>query len=350
MAPPRVSWHAFSHVNTQALAEIMPELSCSVGLEDARTQALAFKADVRHSNDPLQRLQDKRKAQREAAAAETVASAVARYFDAEPKREERYWKELRQRFDKLVIPKLDKPVVSVTRDDIKSILLGHKPGARRTLLVGLSSFFTWCASDAEIISESPVINLKRKVAAERDRILTDAEIVAFWKASEQDELFGPFYRLLLLTAQRREEVGGMRWPEIDGDVWKIPGARTKNDEAHIVHLSPMAVAQLPKQGKSEFVFTTTGETSISGYGRPKARLDELMQVDPWRVHDLRRTAASKMAEKLKIPPHVIDRVLNHASGTPKLRKIYQRYEYLEERKTALNAWGDYLHRLLSTTK
>jgi integrase len=209
-------------------------------LEDARTQALGFKRDVKHLIDPLGRLEAERKAQREAAAAETVAHAVARYFDAEPKNQERYWRDLRRRFDKLVIPALDKPVIKVTRDDIKSILLGHKPGAKRTLFVGLSSFFKWCIRE-DIITENPMATLGRPKGAKiRKRALSDSEIKAFWLATQSDKVFGPFHRLLLITAQRRDEVAAMGWSEIKDNTWMIPAERTKSPSEHFT-LRPRAL-------------------------------------------------------------------------------------------------------------
>jgi integrase len=141
----------------------------------------------------------------------------------------------------------------------------------------------------------------------------------------------------------------MRWSELDipGGTWSIPSARTKNGKEHIVHLSPQATAELSALEKqnSEFVFTGTGKTPISGFSKAKRELDNALPIEAWRVHDLRRTAASGMA-RLGSEPHVIERVLNHVSGaTGGLVGVYQRYEYLEERKAALEKWGEYIAQL-----
>src|SRR5262245_9405764 len=118
--------------------------------------------------------------------------------------------------------------------------------------------------------KSPIAELDPpKPLKSRDRVLTDAEIKAFWPATHHDAIFGPFHRLLLLTAQRREEVAGMQWPELDLEkaTWTIPRERTKNGSEHLVHLSPQAIAQLPNRGDSQFVLTTTGVGPINGYGK-----------------------------------------------------------------------------------
>jgi integrase len=185
----------------------------------------------------------------------------------------------------------------------------------------------------------------------RDRVLTPEEIKSFWSATAFDPFYGPFHRVLLLTAQRREEVAGMRWSELDVEkaTWTIPKERTKNGKEHLVHLSPQALACLPVRGDSAFVFASAkGKGSISGYSDAKERLDAIMQPqNPWRVHDLRRTAASGMAA-LGFQPHIIERVLNHISGAQGgLVGVYQRYEYLEDRKRTLLAWGNHVEALVA---
>lgn len=183
--------------------------------------------------------------------------------------------------------------------------------------------------------------------------------------------FGPFYQLLLLTAQRREEVAAMSWPEMklgktEGE-WIIPKERTKNGKEHLVHLSPSVVSILYGLPTiSKFVFTTNGTTPISGYSKAKAKLDKLIATEcasldagqsanfcqqifqsEWRVHDLRCTAASGMAE-LGFQPHIVERVLNHISGAQGgLVGVYQRFEYADERKRALEAWGNRVTEIAS---
>jgi integrase len=184
---------------------------------------------------------------------------------------------------------------------------------------------------------------------------------------------------LLLTAQRRDEVARMEWPEIDlaKRTWNIPRHKVKNDRAHEVHLSAAAIEileSLPRLGDG-LVFTVTGTTAVSGFSRAKRRLDAAMvkarrraldlpendaelrkrlgmpagkplpvEIPDWILHDLRRTAATGMA-RLNIPPHVVDKILNHVSGTIRgVAAVYNRFEYLDERRRALDAWGGYVEQ------
>jgi integrase len=178
-------------------------------------------------------------------------------------------------------------------------------------------------------------------------------------AGALDHPFGPLVRLMILTGQRRQEVAGMRRSELDGDVWVIPGARTKNGLEHGVPLSPAAAAiigSLPEIGRGGFVLTTTGATPVSGFSRAKRRLDALMLADlrkgdpearlmPWTFHDLRRTMASGMA-RLNVPLPVIEKALNHASGSfAGIVGVYQRHDYLAEKRRAFETWANHVETL-----
>jgi integrase len=188
---------------------------------------------------------------------------------------------------------------------------------------------------------------------------------AFWQAaSELNWPFSSVFKVLLLTGQRREEVAGMRWREVDLDAgqWTIAKERCKNGKAHTVDLHSEAVSLLDplgdaaaarRAGDEEFVYSTTGTTPVSGFSKVKGRIDARMQeilgakFQPWRIHDLRRTAASGMAA-LGFQPHVIERVLNHVSGAQGgLVSVYQRHEYRDDRKRAIMAWGAHVTGLVS---
>jgi integrase len=135
----------------------------------------------------------------------------------------------------------------------------------------------------------------------------------------------------------------MRWSELDLDraTWTIPAHRAKNGNAHIVPLSPIALGilrALPRFAGSDFVFTTTGNTAVSGFGRLKERLAPAATSD-WRFHDIRRTVATNLAA-LRVPPHVIEAVLNHQSGIVSgVAAVYNRHAYLEEKSEALGLWA-----------
>jgi integrase len=262
----------------------------------------------------------------------------------------------------------NRPIASITRRDVIELIdgiitRGAEIQANRTL-ARLRALFNW-AIEKDRLSVSPVARMKPPTKERpRDRVLSDDELRWFWSAAEEiDWPFGPLAKLLLLTAQRRDEVAGMEWPELDlaKPAWIIPRHKAKNNRAHEVALSDAAVAALqsvPRIGNG-LVFTTTGGTAVSGFSRAKSRLDAGMQnakraefgktdqIPEWTLHDLRRTAATGMA-RLNVAPHVVDKVLNHVSGTIRgVAAVYNRFEYLEERRAALEAWARYVENLVA---
>jgi integrase len=189
----------------------------------------------------------------------------------------------------------------------------------------------------------------------RDRVLTDDEVVCFWAATET--LSKPFcqtLRVLLLTGARLNEVASMKRDELstDGLTWHLPAERSKNGLAHTVPLAPMVREILSKVDKiagSDFVFTSTGKVPVAGFGKIKPQLDAAMKGVPhWRLHDLRRTCVTGMAE-LGIRPDVIELAVNHRSGSSRrgVAGIYNRSELLPERKVALERWAAHVERLVS---
>ncbi len=184
----------------------------------------------------------------------------------------------------------------------------------------------------------------------RDRVLTSAEIGAVWRAAGQLEPNqGAFVRVLMLTLQRLEEVAGMTWGELSDDraIWTIPGERAKNGKAHTVHLAPQVreiLAGLPVMVGNPFVFASRRKGHIGGFSAIKRKLVGLMgpigETD-WRFHDFRRTGVTTLAN-MGIPPHIADKLLNHVTGTIRgVAAVYQRAEFLAERKAALEAWADW---------
>ena len=223
------------------------------------------------------------------------------------------------------------------------------------VLAAVRALCNWAVSE-DFLASSPCDKL-RPPAAERsrERVLGEAEIVAFWRACEASSWpFGPLGQLLLLTGARRDEIGAMTWSEIDLEraEWRLSGNRVKNSREFTLPLTPMAVdilRSLPRiTGLGDFVFTTNGRTPVSGFSRAKERFDEEMAKslheppDPWVLHDLRRTCASGLAA-LGVQPHVIEAVLNHASGQIKgVAKVYNRHQYAEEKREALTKWASYV--------
>lgn len=234
--------------------------------------------------------------------------------------------------------------------------------ANRTL-AAIRRLCNW-AVERDIISASPCAGIKPQVEElKRDRLLSEDEIRWLWGACDSvGQPFGDAIKLLLLTGQRRSEVGKMTDREIDrhNHLWTIPRHRAKNNEAHEVPLCDAAITLIDgvKRIKSDpaYIFTTNGDSPISGWSKVKRRLDALMsesagkrgkKLQPWCIHDLRRTAASGMA-RLGVQLPVIEKVLNHTSGSfGGIVGIYQRYDFANEKRAALDIWAHEVKRILS---
>jgi integrase len=217
----------------------------------------------------------------------------------------------------------------------------------------LSRFFNWCISK-RLIRENPtqgVVASSTPSDFARDRALPLHELRAVLEAA--DNLGEPgrsFIRMLILTGQRRGETAKMKWSDLtlDGDapVWKLPKENTKNGKAHEVPLSTEAVAvitSMPRLG--EYIFTTNGKTPTGSFDRIKTALDKIItdagvKLAPWRIHDLRRSVATGMADELGIAPHVIEAALNHVSGSKAgIAGIYNKSRYDAGTRRALAAWA-----------
>lgn len=252
----------------------------------------------------------------------------------------------------------ERPVTAIRRRDIIALLDQSKArGATTTAnreLSALSRFFSWCC-ERDILDASPVFGI-RKPAPEnrRERVLSDDELALVWKAAVVEAFpFGDLVRLLILTAQRRIEVAGMSRSEFNGTVrsWNLPGERTKNKRPHVVPLGDAAIEIIdgvPKFAGGDHLFGMSGRGPFSGFSRAKAALDAQMakiaqaEIKPWTLHDLRRTAATRMGD-LGVLPHVVEAVLNHVSGSKAgVAGIYNLALYEPEKRAALELWGDHV--------
>ncbi|MGD0420665.1 MAG: tyrosine-type recombinase/integrase [Xanthobacteraceae bacterium] len=225
------------------------------------------------------------------------------------------------------------------------------PAAANKALKSIKTFLRWCVGRA-VLEQSPAegVPLPTKEIA-RDRVLEDKELGRIILAARQiGESFGGIVELLALTGQRREEVAQMRWEELDlaQRIWTIPKSRTKNAKTHVVHLSNQSVAVLKcVNNRGPYVFSLFGLKPFQEFSKAKRELDRPSGVTGWRLHDLRRTCVSGMA-RLGIAPHVADKILNHQSGTISgVAAVYQRHEFLSERKDALDRWGAHVASILA---
>jgi integrase len=244
----------------------------------------------------------------------------------------------------------DRQISEITRADIKELLrvkARTAPIMANRLLALISRIFSWALKE-EIIEASPAMRIDRPGReVERERSLSVDEIRAAWAAFDKlGYPYGPLFKLLLVTGQRRGEVTGMKWSEITADGWKLPSERAKRGRGHLVPLSSLAREILDGVPEiSEFVFRGPKDAPTQSWGKADNRLHKLCgPMEPWRVHDLRRTFATHL-RSIGIERLVVSKLLNHAEGG--VTKIYDRYTADPEKAAAMERWANRLREIIS---
>lgn len=345
----------------------------ALSLTEARERSGEALRAVAQGRDPAT---EKRSARQQAkdgpSHSDTIPAIVEMYLSRHVRPNLRSAADIERMFKKeIATPWAKRTIHEITRRDVVELLdrivdRGSPYTANRAFGL-IRKLMSW-AVERGIIQSSPCVGLRLpSVEISRDRILTDDELRLFWRATESTPYpFGPFLQLLLLTGQRRDEVAGMRRSELnlDSATWMLPKERTKNNRAHEIPLPASAVQILRSipiiAGSGDLIFSTTGETHISGYSKAKERLDAAMvalakengwsEIPDWRLHDLRRTVASGMA-RLGINLPVIEKVLNHVSGSFRgIVGVYQRHSFADEKRTALGAWARFVEATVAGEK
>ena len=328
----------------------------ATSLQEARRKAETARAELSEGKDP----RDRRTSSRPAPKADGFGATVEAFITGYVKRHNRAStaEETERLLRSVFVPVWDRyALTDIRKPDvlavIDSIMERGKPSSARHAFAAIRKFFNWC-TERGLLDDSPCRTIKPPVKANsRERVLTDPELSIIWQAAEgQGYPFGRIVQLLMLTAQRRGEVVGMRWEELDldGGLWTIPSSRTKNHKSHMVPLTAGAVAvlrQVPRSDTSPLVFPARGmpEQAYSGYSKGKRTLDASAKLHDWTLHDLRRTAATGMA-RAGVPPHVVERILNHVTGTfGGVAGVYNRFQYLDEMRGALEPWARHIGRL-----
>ena len=237
-------------------------------------------------------------------------------------------------------------ITDIQRRDVLDLIdsiadRGHLTMARR-MHSRLHRLFRWAVGRG-ILHISPMQDLPKPGSdTKRDRVLTDDELVKVWQASDQLGDYGTAVKLLVLTGARRTEISKLRWNEIVGTDIVLEGSRTKTKAARTVPLSTAALAVLGDAQQEPLVFAS----GLPDWSRAKARLDELVNIPAWVVHDIRRTTATGL-QKLGVPLQVTEAILGHESGSKAgVVGIYQRHNYSTEKTSALEAWGAHVMALL----
>jgi integrase len=334
-------------------------------LDGAPTLAAARKAatdalhDLAQGRDPATLKFEARAAAERANAArtaDTVDQLASLFIERHAKKKTRQnsWRQTEHVFENIVLPAWRGRVVhDIKRRDIRELVEAvaeDRPIMANRALAHLSKFFNWLC-EQDIIAASPCAGVKPPAKeSARDRILSDDEIKRLWLACEAvGAPAGPAVKLLLLTGQRCGEVVGMKRSEISGDVWTLPSARTKNKQRHEVPLSAQSLAVIDEVPiiDDDFVFTSSKTQRLGNMSRAKAALDAQMKPKiPWVLHDLRRTAASGMA-RLGVRLPVIEKCLNHSSGTFRgIIAVYQRHDFAAEKRDALQRWADHVEGIV----
>jgi integrase len=251
-------------------------------------------------------------------------------------------------------------VTAITRADVAArvgaITRASGSVTAKQARAALSTLFKWAMGEG-LTSDNPVIGTNVPAGPiARERVLTDLELVSVWRACDEDD-FGRIVRLLILLGCRRAEAGGMRWSEIDVEAatWKLPGARTKNKRAMTLPLSPAALAiikAVPQTNRDE-LFGMRAVSGFTEWDKAKQALDERLgdTVAPFRLHDLRRSVATKMADDLGVFPHIVETVLNHAGGHKAgTAGIYNRANYTSQVRNAMIQWSEHVMALVEGRK
>jgi len=301
----------------------------------ARDIASDLHARVRLGGDPASEKREKVRS-----ASDTFGVLVDRFLEHYRGRESTVT-EVTRHLKKYALPLHTMPVGSIGLRDIADLLskIDKASGAVTANRVrsSVSMLFAWGMREGLVLA-NPVVGTSKRQEVSRNRVLSDDELRAVWNAASEGR-HGPIVRLLILTGQRRSEIDGLRWSEVDLErrTLALPAERTKNKRAHVVPLAPTALALLsglPRNGDLVFDF--------NAWAYAKELLDARSGVTGWTVHDLRRTTATGMAD-IGIAPHIIEAVLNHVSGHKGgVAGIYNRASYATEKAEALARWDEHV--------
>jgi integrase len=331
-------------------------------LSEARELALATKAQAKAGVDPL----DKRHGIKDSTSdlfadvADLYIQRHARGTGDKPNK--KTWRQDEAMLQNHVVPVWgNRPISEVGRKDVVALLdtIQDNSGvytANRVLAV-VRKLFNWALLERALIEVTPILpGMARMGEKVRTRVLNDDEIRLLWEATGAVGYpFGNLFRLLLLTGQRLGEVKSMRWSELDMDkaLWTIPSDNTKSDRGdHVVPLNRLAVEIINEMHHidgSDLLFPTSSNPNraVSGFSKAKTRCDDLVGLKDWRLHDLRRTSATGM-QGVGVPPHIIGAVLNHSpQSIMGVTAVYATGNMVEERREALDAWGDKLQSVIA---
>lgn len=316
--------------------------AAKVTLDKARTEAKKIFGKVASGLDPANE-----KTVARAVASHTLEATVSSYLAAKAgELKPRTLTETKRHLEIVFKPLHGLALAGITRahvaSEVRKIATASGPVAANRARATLSAMFHWAIGEG-VAENNPVVGTNKQAEnGPRDRALTDAEAAAVWNAASAND-YGRIVQLLLLTACRRNEIGGLRWSEIDlaERTITLPAERTKNGFPHVAPLSDMAMAVLkdiPRRAGRDCLFGS-GQDGYSGWSKSKKQMDKAAKIAAWTLHDLRRTVRTGLGA-LGVEPHIAEAVLNHLP--PKLLRTYDRNKYLKEKRAALDTWANHL--------
>jgi integrase len=323
-------------------------------LEQAKGEAKRILALVALGQDPA--TEKKRKA---AADRHTFKALAEQYLEAkESVVRPRTFTEWKRYLEGPYFKSLhNKPVDQITRKDIAACLLEiakkHGQIAMARARSALSAMFSWAMENGLAENNPTIGTAKPKPPPERTRVLSDPELLLLWQATEEPTPFNRIVRILLLTGQRRSEVGGMAWPELgnlDRAEWVIPSERAKNGREHKVPLGSLAldiIRSVPQIIGRDLLFGARTDRGFTGWAEFKKALDRRLgdAVRPWTLHDLRRTCATRLCD-LGIEPHHVEALLNHRGHKAGVAGVYNKSRYERAVKNAIETWNRHILDLI----
>jgi integrase len=282
------------------------------------------------------------------AARESVGEVVDLFLAAQAKRlRPRSLIEVERHLTSHARPLHGLPVAKLDRRSVAELLTGiaanSGPSAANRVRASLSTLFNWSIRQG-FAETNPAAFTDKQAEQSRERVLSATELKAIWAALPATSHYSTIVKLLLLTGQRRAEIGGLRWSEIDleRNTITLPAERTKNKRKHTISVSAPVRALLvamPRTEGRDLVFGS-GTAGFSDWAQSKERLDKACGVRDWTLHDLRRTAATMMCES-GVQPHIVEQILNHVNGHKGgVAGTYNRASYCDQVREALTLWGN----------
>ena len=327
----------------------------SISLAEARQKSLQHGATVQSGIDP------RRKIKEEKISNLTIAEVASEYIERHCRQHQKSWQETERMFRLHILPELGKVSIQNLRREHGIQLMDTLAEKGLTVQVNrviaaLKAFLNWAVEDRDLIEHNPVASInrgkfKRFREEKRTRVLSDSELLSIWNSTEVlTEVPAAIVRILILTGQRRDEVRLMSHDELDlqRGLWVLPPERTKSKRQHVVPLSDPVCAELKALNTSgRYVFSVNGETPYAGLKRVKSRLESESGITNWRFHDFRRTFSTSLSA-LKIPYRDRRLCLNH-SVQDSLDDVYDQYDFIEEKRNAMDAWANRIQLITSQT-